>query len=286
MHGITQIVTQPLSFLLLTLYSFIHNYGLTIIIFTFIVKLIMLPLTIKQQKSMAETQRIQPLLAEIQAKYKTDKTKLNEETMKLYKEHNVNPAGGCLPLLIQMPIIFGLYQVIYNPLTYMFNLTTDQITALEGATGVVIKQREIAGAQILTPDILNRLGLTNVQIIDFNFLGLNLGLTPSMQPSMLWIIPILAAASTYFVSKLSAPAKNPNAPINEMANSMATMNKIFPLMTAMFTFSVPAGVGLYWVVSNGFQIIQQYALNIYLKGHTDPLVIEKGDKKKLPKKGA
>ncbi len=283
---IFEIVTKPLGFLLVTLYSFIHNYGLTLIVFTFLVKLIILPLTIKQQKSMAETQKIQPLLAEIQAKYKTDKTKLNEETMKLYKEHNVNPAGGCLPLLIQMPIIISLYWVITQPLTYMFGLNADQIASLKAATGVMSIQ-EIDVAKNLTAEIINNLGLTSVRIIDFNFLGLDLGATPSYsQPSVLWIIPILAAASTYFVSKLSAPAKNPNAPVNEMANSMATMNKIFPLMTAWFTFSFPAGVGLYWVVSNGFQILQQYALNIYLKGHTDPLVIEKGDKKKLPKKGA
>ena len=283
---IFEIVTKPLGFLLLTLFTFINNYGLTLIVFTFLVKLIILPLTIKQQKSMAETQRIQPLLAEIQAKYKTDKAKLNEETMKLYKEHNVNPAGGCLPLLIQMPIIISLYWVITQPLTYMFNLTTDQINALKEATGVVSMQ-QIDVAKNLTAEIINNLGLTSVKIIDFNFLGLDLGATPSYsQPSVLWIIPILAAASTYFVSKLSAPAKNSNAPANEMANSMATMNKIFPLMTAWFTFSFPAGVGLYWVVSNGFQILQQYALNIYLKGHTNPLVIEKGDKKKLPKKGA
>lgn len=283
---IFEIVTKPLGFLLLTLYSFIHNYGLTLIIFTFLVKLIILPLTIKQQKSMAETQRIQPLLAQLQAKYKTDKAKLNEETMKLYKEHNVNPAGGCLPLLIQMPIIIALYWVITQPLTYMFNLTADQINTLKELTGVVSNQ-QIDVAKNLTQDIINALGSTNAQIIDFHFLGLDLGATPSMnQPSALWIIPILAAASTYFVSKLSAPAKNPDAPANDMANSMATMNKIFPLMTAWFTFSFPAGVGLYWVVSNGFQIIQQYALNIYLRGHKNPLVIEKGDKKKLPKKGA
>jgi len=283
---IFEIVTKPLGLLLVTLYTFIHNYGLTLIVFTFLVKLILLPLTIKQQKSMLETQKIQPLLAEIQAKYKTDKAKLNEETMKLYKEHNVNPAGGCLPLLIQMPIIISLYWVITQPLTYMFNLSTDQINALKEATGVVSLQ-QIDVAQMITPEIIKTLGLTNVQIIDFNFLGLNLGLTPNMsQPSILWIIPILAAASTYFVSKLSTPPKNPNAPANEMANSMATMNKIFPLMTAWFTFSFPAGVGLYWVVSNGFQMIQQYALNIYLKGHSDPLVIEKETKKKSPKKGA
>lgn len=281
-----QIITQPLGYLLLMLYSFIHNYGLTLIVFTFLVKLIILPLTIKQQKSMAETQRIQPLLAEIQAKYKTDKAKLNEETMKLYKEHNVNPAGGCLPLLVQFPIIIGLYWVITQPLTYMFGLNADQIASLKAATGVMSIQ-EIDVAKNLTAEIINNLGLTSVRIIDFNFLGLDLGATPSYtQPSVLWIIPILAAASTYFVSKFSAPPKNDNAPANDMANSMATMNKIFPLMTAWFTFSFPAGVGLYWVVSNIFQILQQYALNIYLKGHKNPLVIEKDTKKKTPKKGA
>lgn len=98
----------------------IGNYGISIIVFTIVVKLLLVPLTIKQTKSMKSMQEIQPKIKEIQAKYKNDQEKMNQKMMELYKEHNINPFGGCLPLLIQFPIIIGLFTVLRNPMNYGF----------------------------------------------------------------------------------------------------------------------------------------------------------------------
>jgi YidC/Oxa1 family membrane protein insertase len=117
-HFIAQILGQLLYFIYNTI-AF-HNYGLSLVLFTIIVKLALLPLTLKQLKSTQKMQEIQPELQKIQQRYKNDKEKLNQEMMKLYQEKGVSPFGGCLPLLIQLPILFALFYVIRRPLTYMF----------------------------------------------------------------------------------------------------------------------------------------------------------------------
>jgi YidC/Oxa1 family membrane protein insertase len=115
------------------------NYGLTIIIFTLIVKLLLLPFAIKQQKSMVDMQRIQPHLEEIRSKYKNDMQKMNEETMKIYAEHKVNPAGGCLPMLVQFPIFIALYGVITQPLKYIFKFSENQLYGINYTLNSLIK---------------------------------------------------------------------------------------------------------------------------------------------------
>ena len=288
-------ISRPFGILLLWLNNFFGSYGWALIFFTVIVKLILLPLSIKQQKSMQQTQKIQPELAAIQSKYKNDKEKLNEETMKLYKKHNVNPAGGCLPMLIQFPIIIGLYQVVIRPLTYMFNISAEKIAELTtlvngaivsggGAEIAAARQSEILVAQHLTPEILSTAGLENISLINFDFLGLNLGSTPDMQwLNALWIIPILAALTTYLSSKVSmAMSGNTSQPENSAASTMKTMNMIFPLMTAWLAFTMPAGVGLYWIIGNIIQVVQQLALNWYFKSKApeqQESVIESGSPK-------
>jgi YidC/Oxa1 family membrane protein insertase len=144
-------------------------------------------------------QQIQPKLAEVQAKYANDQQKLGEETMKLYKEYGVNPMGGCLPLLIQLPILFGLYRVIYSPLEYMLHYSKEQITEL---TAKYTEQfGEITGAAANQAQIL--IAKAN-DLINFDFLGLDISATPSISnPSIIWIIPVLAAATTYLTSKVT-----------------------------------------------------------------------------------
>ena len=104
------------------IYSVIPNFGWAIIIFTVLVRILLLPLMVKQQKSMVNMQKIQPELTKIQKKYANDKEKLNEETMKLYQQNNVNPMGGCLPLIIQMPILIAVYRIIQQPVTYLLKI--------------------------------------------------------------------------------------------------------------------------------------------------------------------
>lgn len=122
-------IAKILGQLLYVIYNTIafHNYGLSLVLFTIIVKLALFPLTIKQLKSTQKMQEIQPELQKLQQRYKNDKEKLNQEMMKLYQEKGVNPASGCLPMLVQLPILFALFYVIRKPLTYMFGWTKETL---------------------------------------------------------------------------------------------------------------------------------------------------------------
>ena len=127
MNSVFDIINVPIGYLFKWIYYVVGNYGWTIILFTLIMKLILFPLTLKQQRSMKKTQAIQPKLAKIQEQYKYDQEKLNQETMKLYQEAGVNPMGGCLPMLIQFPILIALYNIIRKPISYVMMLSNDVI---------------------------------------------------------------------------------------------------------------------------------------------------------------
>ena len=122
-------IYKAFGFMLNLIYGLVENYGVAIILLTLLIKIILLPLTLKQQKSMTKTQKLQPKLQEVMEKFKYDKERQSQETMKLYKEYGVNPMGGCLPLLIQFPILIAFYQVIQKPVQYVLGYTTKEITS-------------------------------------------------------------------------------------------------------------------------------------------------------------
>jgi YidC/Oxa1 family membrane protein insertase len=210
-------IAQPLGLLLNYIYGIVNNYGLSIVVFTLIIKLVLLPLTLKQTQSMKQMQELNPKLKELQKKYAHDKQKLNEKTMELYRQHNVNPAGGCLPLLIQLPILFALFQVLRTPTEY--NIAQEAVVQ----NFLWIKDLSAPDTGIIIP-------------------GSNFGIP---------ILPILAAATTYYQSKMMSTG-NVNNP------SQNTMNIVMPLMIGWFSLKFPSGLALYWVLSNVFQIVQQY----------------------------
>lgn len=278
------ILSGPFGKLLYFIYNQLafRNYGLAIIIFTFIIKLVMLPLSIKQQRSTVKMSEIQPYIQEAQQRYKNDKEKLQQETMRIYKEHNYSPYSGCLPLLIQFPIIISLFSVITKPITHLLNKSAEVVTQL----GDFVKTKASVTAQHLEIQIMNFFNanpgeldqlpgiLSKSELIDFNFLGINLGFTPTYKPNLLFgadskiwlpllIIPILAVVSTFLLSVLTAAVArrgNPNAPAGS-----STMKWIGPAITLIFSFQLPAGVGLYWLAGNVFQITQQLIMNYFDK---------------------
>lgn len=271
-----------------------QNYGWALIGFTLIVNIILLPLTLKQQKSTAEMQLIQPEIAKLQAKYKNDKEKLNTEMMKLYQKYNINPMSGCLPLLIQLPIILILYQVIIKPLSYMQGLTAAQLTELQTlvygnadkTTNVLSEVTLASDAAKLGTEKLSELSFTFTNI-NFNFFGLDLGATPSFShPGILWIIPILAGVTTYLLSWYTMRQTNAKKDKddkkkeeNPTANQMQTMNKIMPLMTVYFAFTFAAGIGFYWIMNNVFRFLQQMVITKIITSKKDAsLPVEKGNK--------
>lgn len=289
-------ICHPLGKFLYFIYNTLafHNYGFAIIIFTIVVKLVLLPLTLKQYKSTTKMQAIQPQLQEIQKRYKNDKEKLNQEMMKLYTENGVNPAGGCLPLLVQMPILISLYWVIVQPLKFMLGKSQDQIakiveafsTSYSSLTGTPLGQnvmmatsKELSALNFFNDhrQFLDTVkGILNAdELINFNFLGLQLGQTASYSTDKLFgpemhiylpllLLPIIGVVTTFLSTKLSMPKKQPNksGDQSQMANSMTnSMMYIGPFMTLIFSFQLPAGVVLYWISGYVFQIFQQLYIN-------------------------
>lgn len=265
-------IARPLGQFLYWIYNTIAfgNYGLAIIIFTIIVRAAMVPLTLKQYKSSAEMQKVQPLLKELQRKYANDKQKLNEEMMKLYQEHKINPAGGCLPLLIQMPILLTLWQVITRPLKFMLNFSQEQLDSLANTANVA--KHTYKEIDTITYFVKNGLG---DQVHNLNMFfpskhwGINLGQIPTYHfdqlaadpmKIVLLLLPIIAVITTYITARMSMP-KTTDKATNPMGNSMLYIS---PLMTLIFSFQFPAGLALYWIAGNVFAIGQQYYVNKYV----------------------
>jgi YidC/Oxa1 family membrane protein insertase len=222
------------------LYSVIPNYGFAIIGLTVLVRLALFPLTAKQARSMQKMQLIQPELKRLQAQYKNDRQKLNEEIMKFYKENSVNPMAGCLPLVLQMPIFFALYRVLIEPHKH---LPTDS------------KLFEAFCAPHLNSDACGKAQ-------DFpkglKFLGMDLGERASdlaggfttALPYFLLIALVVVTGYLQFKQTQSRQTAQANP-------QMAIMGKIFPVMFAFISYSLPSGVVLYFLVSTAWQIGQQ-----------------------------
>ncbi len=290
-----------MSLIIHPIYEFVGNYGVAVILFTLIVKIILFPLGIKQQKTAVKTKQVKPELDKIQAKYKNDKQKLNEETMKLYQKYDINPMGGCLPLLVQLPILIGLYRVIQFPIRWVlrnpsfydafYNLEMSldkfkevikgiytsvgqEAISLEGFTGI----EEIINKVLEKGSKITEIHLASgFDLINFDFLGMDLSQTPSIsQISPLWIIPILATGSAFFSNWVTSKINPVSA---EQAQQMKTMNMMMPLMTAFFTFTLPAGIGLYWFISTIFSVGQTVLLTKYFEKRYSGSVIDVKAKK-------
>ncbi len=266
------ILSRPLGWIISICYQLVGSYGLAIILFTLITKILLLPLAIKQQKSSAAMLRMRPKEEQIRKKYANNKEKLNEELMKLYQEENYNPmTSGCLPMLIQLPILYALYRVVYRPLTYIMGLSSETVTKIAETLGVQTQANNnmlelmLAKEMPANMDKLSFLG--NVEPVRFDFFGIDLTQTPTFDMSapmwgmsVLWVLPILAfltsAAFSYFTTK-----------VNPMSSSMGNGMKIYsmvamPLMSLWFAFMWPSAMALYWVAQNLIMILQTLFLNV------------------------
>ncbi|MDO5562116.1 MAG: YidC/Oxa1 family membrane protein insertase [Synergistaceae bacterium] len=218
-------------------YGLTNSFGLSIVLLTIVVRIVLYPLNQKQMTSMQQMQRIQPRLKVLQEKYANDKTKLNEEMMRLYKENHVNPAAGCLPLLVQLPILILLFNVLrtydFAGTSFMGILLGSSTTSgLAQAVGVAEGTQGTAGVLAVLNGVLNNpAGLANV--------GLYL-------PNLLLLISI--SFLTWAQQKLTG-GDNPQ---------MATMNTIMPIFMAFICLSMPGGVMLYWGLSSLMGVAQQY----------------------------
>lgn len=311
MLNLFEIITIPLGYIINLIYKLVENYGLAIIIFTILIKFLLLPLNIKSQKAMRKQQKIQPVLAQIQKKYANDQQKLQQEMMKLYKDNDVSMAGGCLPMLIQLPILIGLYRVIQAPIKYLLRVDIADVGVVEKINNIVelmsqkfpqeLGSYATMGAEKLFKNAQIQLATWSEKVLDaadawtinFDFLGLNLAKVPSegfsalMQGDFnniatiaLLSIPALAVFTTWLSMKqsqnMSGQSKqDSNSQTAQMSN---TMNLMMPIMTGFFTISLPSGMGIYWIVSNILQMVQQVVLNKYLEAKGDDFVVKVRDK--------
>ena len=307
----------------------VFNVGLCIILFTIVMKTLMIPLTIKQQKTTKLMSVMNPEIQAIQKKYKgkSDQESMqrqNVEIQAVYEKYGTSMTGGCLPLLIQMPILLALYRVIYNIPAYVPSVRVyfdNVVTPLMGQADYAQKLQEITNIATACGGKLDKFDFTNAnRLVDMlykfstsqwgelqalfpaisdvigqnaavvermnTFLGLNMAEAPGWVPSFAWIIPVLAAVSQWFSTKLmsgnqpstSADAENP------MAQSMKTMTTTMPLFSAFICITMPAGLGIYWVATSGVTIIQQLIVNAYMdKVNIDDMIaknLEKVNKKR------
>ena len=261
------IIAVPFGYIMRLIYEIIGNYGLSIIAFSLLAKLVMLPFSIKTKKSMLDMQRIQPKLNELQRKYGKDQQKLSMEMQKLYQEEGVSPFGSCLPTLITVPIMIGLYYVISKPLTYFMGLSAAEITTLGEILGVVSENAytmeiQIAGLISQNFDAVAHVS-EKLMNVDFNFFGLNLATTPSFkQFGLMWLIPILSGVTAYLLSNITMKMQGTDMAQN---SSTSTMKYMMPLMSVYFGFILPAGLGVYWIANNVFSALQEVLLGIFMK---------------------
>lgn len=316
----------------------IPNIGLAIILFTIVMYLLMMPLTIKQQKFSKLSSKMNPELQAISAKYKNRKDQesmmaMQQETQAVYAKYGVSPTGSCLQLLIQMPILFALYRVIYSMPAYVtklrasFDVLVTKLTVNDIAffkdnvssysyykkqfTESALAGAKYGNIQNSFVDVLNRASssdwekvitqygsdaaLVQEKLNQYNnFLGMNIGDSPAQIINMAlksgaWLlmigaimIPVLSALTQWINVKLAPQAatddKNKNNE-NPMASSMKTMNTIMPIMSAIFCYTLPAGMGIYWIAGAVVRTIQQIVIN----KHIDKMDVDEMMKKNMEK---
>lgn len=318
----------------------IPNIGLAIIIFTIVIYLLLLPLTIKQQKFSKLSSKMNPELQAIQAKYKNKRDNesmmaMNQETKAVYAKYGVSPSGSCIQLLIQMPILFSLYRVIYAmpayvtkikdsfyPLVEKLKHESGAIEFIKGLSNSGMYANQFANEAFTSgnveyventlidclnrassadwisladkfPNLTNDVNMTLEKLNEYNnFLGLNIANSPSfilkdafatgsyllMVAALL--IPVLSALTQWINTKLMPQASSSgNEQADAMTQSMKTMNIMMPLMSAFFCFTLPAGMGLYWIAGSVVRSIQQILINKHIDSINMDELIKKNEEK-------
>ncbi len=279
MQFIMKIFGWPLGFVMLGCYLITgNNYALAITLFTIITKLALLPLSVKQQKEQAKMAVFQPKLKRIQEKYGNNKERYNEEIQKLYTEEGYNPMSGCLPSLIQFPILFGVIDVVYKPIYHIFRVSNeviDEMISVASAAGHAfeahsyynqIKLLNIIQEETELFHAFDQEVITKIAEFDMTLFGLDLGVVPQFaltyEGAFNWylLIPILCGVfqlgMTFYMQKAN--------PSTQGAGSMNIMLYMMPLMSVYIGFIVPAAAGFYWTLSAVVQFIQSVFFNIFL----------------------
>lgn len=286
------------------LYSVISNYGLDIIIFTVFLRLIMIPLQLKQHKTTLKQMQLSDELNDLRRYYAEDKNGFAMAQQELFKKHKISLMGGCLPSLLGLLIIWPIWRIISQPLHYIMGISKESLSSIAAklaAQGIVPESviKNVANSDIAVLNALRTNGpamndavsngfIRTDQLINLDFFGINLGMTPSFNPGQIFgeqmasylpllVIPVLAVITSFIVSSVS---NNTNAMMlqNKRSKELAKLNPardvvedktqnmskqmmlMMPLITLVTVFTMPAAMGLYWIVGNLMMIFQSYLL--------------------------
>ena len=290
-----QFFANIFGYILNIINNFVGNYGLAIILFTVIVKVVMLPLSIKQQKTMEKNTKLQKQIKVLQFKYKNDPEKLNREMMELYKKENMSPFSGCLSTIVQFILLISIFYMVRFPLTYMKHIDKTQIdtyvqqmkddgmTVSQAYSEIdIIREVDYLKNKFPEDENLNKISL-NMQ-----FLGLDLGKIPqqNLNDWTVYIIPVLYIISTFISMRITTSMQNKTKEndgviditenkegkeeeSNEMEDMMAQSNKMMswmmPIMSVSISLVAPLGLALYWLVNNVLMIGERLVLDKIVK---------------------
>ncbi len=284
-------IANIFGYLLNYIYGIVNNYGFAIIIFTIILKLLMMPISIKQQKTMKKSAKIQVKVKEIQDKYSNDQVRQSQELMDLYKRENMSPFSGCLSSIIQIVIVLSMFYLVSRPLTYMKHIDSETLNsyaqAVEEKSGARAAYREIA--------IIKEMSGTDENVrINMDFFGLDLSDIPTQNYTnwKVYVIPALYVLTSLISTRLTMSLnkktlqnnknedkkektedvenKNENVENKSEEEDMVTeMNKqmsiLMPAMTVSIALIAPLGLALYWLVSNLLMIVERIVVNKFFK---------------------
>ena len=292
------------GYLLNFIYNFVNNYGFAMIIFTLVIKLVMLPLSIKQQKMLKKSTKLQEKMKILQFKYKNDPEKLNQEMMNLYKEEKMNPFSGCFSTIVQFILLISIFYMVRSPLTYMKKVDTETVNTY-------VQQLKDSGKEVSAAypeiDIIREIGFLQEQNPDdselknlsfnMNFLGLDLSKIPQQNLGdwTVYIIPVLYILSSFISIRMTTNmqkkqkekespiiditenakkedkqmVKVEETPAEEEYDAMAQTNKMMswmmPIMSVSISLVAPLGLALYWLVNNITMILERLILNKIIK---------------------
>lgn len=303
------LIVRPLGLLLSAIYGMVQSYGVAIILFALLVKVVLLPLSYKGKKSMLRMTALQGKMQAIQKKYANNKLKMNEEINKLYEKEGVNPMSGCLPSFLPLPVMMGLYYAVVKPLTFMMGLSggnadgaVGDIELLAEQVGIEITKQNVFSVQTSIAEACNQFfdaagnlsaniaGLSesiaqNLLPLNFNFFGLDLSVKPTFSLSIMLLIPILSGLTAFLSSWIMQKMQG-----NQVQGQMRTMLYLMPLMSVYFGFQFPAAIGVYWIFNNVFTVVQEYVLTKVIRHrqakNPEPVPASKTQAKKKKKEEA
>ena len=289
------ILSAPLGYVMEWIYKLLPNYGWDIILFTLLINLVKIPLQLSQQKSMAKMSAFQPMLQEIQTKYKDKPEKQQEEMLKLQQDYGYKPTAGCVPMLLNFLVIFGVIGVVYNPLERIFHISAAALaSAGEALTAAGVSFTAITrDTNIIAQVVAGNSGVIGcfsadqiATITEFsqhmNFLGIDLTRIPQIGLSLDLVLPLLSVITMFLSTHISMKASG-----QQMQGSMKLTMYMMPLMYLFFCFTVPCAFSLYYVVSNILMTVQ----SIFMKKIYDPekmkeeVLAEMAARKKEQKRG-